>query len=100
VLFECAAASLPFMSTDVGNSVEINSWTQGGEIMKTEIDERGLSHVNVAAAVNQLQRLYVDKSLRQSMAERAHTAWQKKFSWEKITIEYEQLYKKLVNDHH
>lgn len=96
VLFECAAAGLPFLSTDVGNSAEIATWTGGGEILATDKDENGFSHVKITEAIKQLNALYENKQLREQMSQTAHKNWEEKYSWEKIALSYEALYKQLV----
>jgi|JI6StandDraft_1071083.scaffolds.fasta_scaffold02680_7 glycosyltransferase involved in cell wall biosynthesis len=95
VLFECAAAGLPFLSNDVGNAVEISKWTGGGEIIKTTFDERRFSHANIHDAVKKLNALYVDQSRRTEMASISFANWKKKYSWEVIAREYESLYQSL-----
>lgn len=97
VLFECAASKLPFLATDVGNSIEIAEWTKGGEIMATTKDEGGFSHVVVSDGIEKLNTLYYNKSKRDKMANEAFEIWKQKYSWEVIAKEYEQLYSKLVH---
>ncbi|MCE3259889.1 MAG: hypothetical protein K0S12_1530 [Bacteroidetes bacterium] len=96
VLFECAAAKLPFLATDVGNSVEIAQWTKGGEILPTTKDESGFSHVKIQEGVKMLNGIYEDRDKRERMARESHEIWKQKYSWEVITKEYEALYKKLL----
>lgn len=96
VLFESAASGLPFLSTDVGNSIEIAQWTKGGEIMPTMKDDDGFSHVVIEGGVKMLNELYIDKVKREKMGHEAFAIWQKKYSWEVITKEYEQLYLDLI----
>lgn len=96
VLFECAAAKLPFLATDVGNSVEIASWTHGGEILATQKDAGGFSHAIIEEGTKQLDELYFNSEKRKKMAAEAHQIWKEKYSWEVITKEYEQLYKDLL----
>lgn len=97
VLFECAAAKLPFISTDVGNTPEIAQWTKGGLIMPTTKDEGGFSHVKVEEGVKMLNKLYADEQQRKQMAEESFAIWKQKYSWEVITKEYEHLYLSLLN---
>ena len=96
VLFECAAAKLPFLATNVGNSVEIASWTKGGEIMATEIDNQGFSHADIEKASRKLEELYADKEKRKKMAAESFAIWNQKYSWEVIAKEYENLYNNLL----
>lgn len=96
VLFECAAAQLPFLSSDAGNSIEIAKWTKGGEIIPTIKDENGFSHVIINEGVKMLNELYVNKAKRKKMAEDSFALWKEKYSWEIITKEYEKLYFNLL----
>ena len=98
VLFECAAARLPFLASDAGNSIEISKWTGGGEILPTEKDQNGFSHVKINESVKLFERIYHDEIGRKQMAERSFEEWKKRFSWEVITKQYETLYKKLLNE--
>lgn len=97
VLFECAAAALPFMSTRVGNAAEIADWTGGGMIMPTRINDKGESYAEIKGSAKLLTRLVKDKGLRKSMGEKAQSIWRQHFTWEKISNRYELLYLKLVN---
>ena len=97
VLFESAAAKLPFLSSDAGNSKEISEWTGGGEIIPTNKDHSGYSHVDIKSGVRMLNEMYENESKRKQMANTAFINWQQKFSWEVITLEYEKLYLALLN---
>jgi glycosyltransferase involved in cell wall biosynthesis len=96
VLFECAAARLPFISTDVGNSREIAEWTAGGIITKTEKDQDGFSHAVIDDAVKNLESLLAEPQRRRQMSEQAFLNWKEKFSWEKIAQRYERMYLSLL----
>ena len=43
-----------------------------------------------------VDELIADPSRRQSLVEAGHKAWLERFTWEKITLEYEVLYERLV----
>ena len=96
VLFECAAAGLPFLATDVGNSPEIAGWTEGGVILPTTKDRNGFSHANLKGSVEALNELYRDTTKRKGLSERSFRRWRELYSWEKITLRYEKLYKDLL----
>lgn len=97
VLFEACASKTPFLATDVGNSKEIAEWTGGGEILPTDKDKQGYSHVDVAASVAVLRNLYDDELKRQKLARIGFATWRDKYSWEKITQQYIDLYQGLLN---
>jgi len=96
VLFECMASRTPFLSTDVGNAAEIAAWSRSGRILPTRRNASGDSKADIASSVKALENLQRDEPLRISMAESGFQAWQERFSWGKITAEYENLYKNLV----
>lgn len=96
VLFECAAAALPFLSTDVGNAKEIATWTGGGRIIATTKDANRYSHADIADGVRQLNELYHQPQVRKQLGQKAYEAWKAKYSWEVIAKQYETLYLKLT----
>lgn len=98
VLFECAAAKLPFLANDVGNSKEIAEWTKGGEIVSTTKNTEGFSYADIDKGVEQLDALLSNTRKLKEMAETSHLIWKEKYSWEKITLQYEQLYKQLIKN--
>ncbi len=98
VLFECAAAKLPFLSTDVGNAKEIAEWTKGGEILPTTKNQEGFSFARISEGVNSLNMIYQDEKKRKAMGQTAFENWQQKYSWEVITKQYEALYTQLLKE--
>ena len=95
VLFEAAAAGTPFLATEVGNSREIADWTGGGLIIPTT--RKGLrGAANIEAGSRQLEDLLHDDKLRERMGASARQAWKERFTWEKITRQYEELYQTLL----
>ncbi len=98
VLFESAAAGLPFISTDAGNSEEIARWTKGGLITKTYPDPEYAGQViaSLKATVKLLLRLRLNKWLRKKMGKTARAIWQERFTWQKITEQYQELYEEVL----
>jgi glycosyltransferase involved in cell wall biosynthesis len=96
VLFECAAAGLPFLSSCAGNSSEIASWTGGGEIMPSSQKENGFTEINVKESAQVLSEFCRDSKKLSEMAERARQIWKTNYTWEKIAEQYELLYKSLT----
>jgi glycosyltransferase involved in cell wall biosynthesis len=96
VLFEAMASETAFLSTDVGNAVEIAEWSNGGEILPTFIDHEGFSCAHIDQSAAQLNNLYADDPKRKKLAKQGFQAWEKKFSWEIITKRYEQMYLNLL----
>ena len=93
VLFEAMAAKIPFLTADVGNSAEIIKWSAGGELLPTDKDDAGFSHVRIAESARSLEALYNSQQKRNALAKNGHAAWKKKFTWETIAKEYESIYK-------
>ena len=95
VLFECMASKTPFLTSDVGNSVELINWSKSGILLPTDKGQhnRGLSRVDVKKSSEMLNALANDKQKREKMAEAGFNIWKEKYSWDKISLEYEKLYK-------
>lgn len=98
VLFESMAGQTAFLTTDVGNSAEIIEWTGGGVLLPTHVDASGISHVHVPAAARELEKQVTDKNGRDKLREQGYKAFLDKFTWEKITEQYDQLFKQLVEN--
>jgi len=122
VLFECMASKLPFLTTTAGNAVEIVRWSNGGEILPTKentnlenyfisktkkllkllmgkIDNNyHFCKANVNGSVKILEKLYTNKERLRQLGENGYRAWEKKFTWEKISKQYENLYEKLLKN--
>lgn len=96
VLFESMAAKTAFLVTDVGNSKEIIQWSDGGRLMATEFDRQGYSIAQVKAAASALENMYEDTGLRAKLAASGYLAVVRRFNWQKIAEEYEQLYLQLL----
>jgi len=96
VLFECMASKTPFLTTDVGNSVEIIQWSQAGELLPTLKDENGYSHAEISGSVPILENIYNDPNKRKRMEDLGFKAWQENFRWGAIAKQYYDLYLKLL----
>lgn len=96
VLFEAMASKTPFLVTDVGNAKEIIKWSNSGLLLPTTIDNQGYSHAQIKQSVNLLENIYNGSNQRLKMTRSGYQAWQKRFTWEKITRQYEKLYQSLL----
>jgi L-malate glycosyltransferase len=97
VVFEAAAAGLPFIASDVGNCREIAEWTGAGLITAgTATDQRGKTRADIGSAVALLEELGRDTAKREAMGRAGRAAWQARFTWEKITQEYLDLYDNIM----
>ncbi|MGA2298405.1 MAG: glycosyltransferase family 4 protein [FCB group bacterium] len=91
VLFECLASKTPFLATDVGNSIEIMSWSNSGIILPTR-KLFGLCWAKIKKSAKILEEIYKDTDRRETMKEAGFKAWEEKFTWSKIAKDYESLY--------
>lgn len=82
VIFESMAAGLPFITTDVG---DVRDRVEFGEIIDT-----------VPAMAQQINRWLDDPDLRTKVGTAAKKEWRAKYSWDKITDQYEALYQEIV----
>jgi glycosyltransferase involved in cell wall biosynthesis len=62
VLYEAAAAGLPFLTVPVGNAAEIAEWTRGGVVCPARNDERGYTRVDPAVLAEHISRLAGDRT--------------------------------------
>lgn len=92
VLFECMAAKLPFVSSEVGNTAEIAQWGGNGFIMPTEKDEIGWGKIKIKESAKLLEEVCSNKNKLKKMGENGYTAWKNKFTWKRIAEQYEKLY--------
>lgn len=93
VLFESAAAGLPFITVPVGNSEEIIEWTQGGVLCPATINKRGRTVVDPSVLAKEIEKLMEDPNKREKLGKNGKKNWQERFTWEKITLEYEKILK-------
>lgn len=98
VLFEAAAAGTPFFSTDVGNSIEIAQWTQGGRILPTTKSDEGMSYALVPESADLVDSWLQNPSDLEKMGRAGQESWEKKFTWKGITEQYLNLYKQLTKN--
>lgn len=96
VLFESAAAGIPFLSVDVGNAVEISKWTESGSICPSERDSRGYSRVDPAVLAEQMNDMMCHQVELREMGEKGRRNWSDRFTWEKISEQYEKVFEKLI----
>ncbi len=97
VLFEAMASKTPFLTTDVGNAKEIIKWSNSGILLPTLVNKYGNSKAKIEESVDILEHIYNSPLKRQQMAQYGFLTWKKKFTWKKITREYEKMYLKLLN---
>ena len=96
VLFESAAAGTPFLSLPVGNAVEIAEWTGGGVICQAPQDERGYTKVDSRVFGEQWAHLANNRAYLRQLGRAGKQNWAARFTWEKITSQYESVFRKVV----
>jgi L-malate glycosyltransferase len=91
VLFEAAAAGLPFLTVPVGNAEEIARWTGAGEIVPAGRDRVGNTRVSVDVLSQALARLAADREKLKRLGRQGRENWRHKYTWEAIAGRYEAI---------
>ena len=91
VLYESAAAGLPFLSVPVGNAAEIAEWTQGGVICPAPSDKNGRTTVDFQILADNISSLLKDEVLLKKLSLDGRKNWENKFTWDHISFEYEKV---------
>ena len=98
VLFESMASGLPYLASDVGNTKEITSWSGGGKILPTQI-RNDYSYADIIKSATILEDLINNPAERERLGSSGRKAWADKFTWQKISVQYEQLFEDLLIKH-
>lgn len=98
VLFESAAAGTPFLTVDVGNAVEIAEWTEAGVVCSSRVDAKGYTRVDEEVLAKSMATLMQQKDMLDTLGAAGRQNWSERFSWEKIIVQYEQLFYQLIKD--
>jgi len=96
VLFEAAAAGVPFIASSAGNSAEIAQWTGDGIIVKSNPTANGRVEADRKDALWQTTLLAFNPFRRRRMGKLGHENWKKDYTWAKITNDYLALYESLL----
>jgi glycosyltransferase involved in cell wall biosynthesis len=97
VLFEAMASRTPFITTDCGNAREIIGWSGSGLLMQTVFDDAGWGDGDPDDLAHKIEVLMIDDARRAAMAEAGHAAWRDRFTWDKLALEYEKVYRSAVD---
>jgi glycosyltransferase involved in cell wall biosynthesis len=92
VLFESMASKTAFLTSEVGNAKEIITWSNAGRLMPTLKMPNGLSTVDIKKSAVQLENMIKNKEEIAKMAALGNEAFKRKFTWDRISKEYEELY--------
>lgn len=96
VLFESVAAGTPFLTVDVGNALEIAEWTGAGLACPSMRDARGYTYVDESVLGQKMGGLMTEPELLSELANVGRRNWREKFTWEKVSMRYESLFRELV----
>ena len=95
VLFEAAAAGLPFLSVSVGNVTEIVEWTKGGVLCPSKTNNNGYTSVDVAVLSEQIELLLNNKDEMLRLGRNGRATWKIFFNWDVISTQYETIFLRL-----
>jgi glycosyltransferase involved in cell wall biosynthesis len=96
VLFESAAAGVPFVASAAGNSSEIAKWTGGGVIVKSDKMPYGRVAADLNDAILQISKLAYSPLRRRALGRTGRRNWEQKYTWEILAKKYEKLYLSLL----
>lgn len=91
VLFEAAAAGLPFLTVPVGNAEEIAEWTGAGEIVPAGRDRVGNTRVSADVLSRAMAGLAADRERLLTLGRQGRESWRRNYTWEKIVGRYEEI---------
>jgi glycosyltransferase involved in cell wall biosynthesis len=91
VLFESAAAGLPFLSVPVGNAAEIADWTGGGIICPASVDKKGYTRVDSKVLAKHMKDAMNSHDLLKELGQTGYKSWKEKYSWDRIVVQYESI---------
>lgn len=98
VLFESAAAGTPFLTVPVGNSEEIANWTGAGIVCPAVRDAKGYTRVDPAVLARFMSEVIKNEETLKMMGSKGRKNWQEKFTWEKISKQYEKIFLQLLEE--
>ncbi|WP_300156624.1 glycosyltransferase family 4 protein [Solidesulfovibrio sp.] len=91
VLYEAAAAGLPFVTVPVGNSAEIARWTGGGWLCPAPVDRWGYTRVRPRELARHMRRAMTDPARLDSLGAAGRANWREHFTWDVISRRYEAI---------
>lgn len=97
VLFEAAAAGVPFLASQAGNAAEIAEWTRGGWTIPGRRDAQGREWPDIRQGAKLLDALLEDPPRARAAGERGRAAWQAGFTWQQAAERYVAAYRELLD---
>lgn len=98
VLFEAAAAGLPFLSVSVGNAAEISEWTGGGIVCPAEVGRDGYTEVDPTMLAAHIEALSSQPDVLERLGAAGRQAWERRFSWKVIARDYERILTQCIGE--
>ncbi|HYJ18517.1 MAG TPA: glycosyltransferase family 4 protein [Burkholderiales bacterium] len=96
VLYEAAAAGLPFLTAPVGNAAEIAEWTGAGVVYPATIDADGHTQVDVHELAAHISRLAREPGTLARLGEIGRRNWEAQFTWDRISRLYEAVFEECL----
>jgi glycosyltransferase involved in cell wall biosynthesis len=91
VLYEAAAAGLPFVTVPVGNAVEIAAWTGAGVLCPAPVDATGFTRVDPSVLSKAMTTLMADPDGLAALGATGRERWSRYFTWQRIAERYEAI---------
>ncbi|MES2209894.1 MAG: glycosyltransferase family 4 protein [Chloroflexota bacterium] len=96
VLFEAAAAGLPFLTVPVGNAAEIAERTGGGMVCPAPRDSQGYTRVDPAVLAKHISSLAENPELLDTLGREGRRSWSAEYTWDIVSRRYETLFARLI----
>lgn len=100
VLFEAAAAGVPFLASPAGNAAEIAKWTGGGFVCPAAQQASGHVLVDPQLLARALTRAVSNGQCLGAIGERARLRWRERFAWDRIIVQYEDVINSAIQHAH
>jgi L-malate glycosyltransferase len=96
VLYEAAAAGLPFLTAPVGNAAEIADWTGAGVVYPGMVDGQGHTQVDVRELATHISRLAREPDTLARLGASGRRNWEAQFTWDRISRLYEAVFQECL----
>jgi starch synthase len=98
VLFEAMAGGTAFLSSDAGNSSEIEKWSGGGWILPCTRRPNRWVNIDIPASIKLFEKICADKKQLVEKGNSGKQAWKKSYTWSHIADQYLELYRKISSN--
>lgn len=89
VLYEAAAAGLPFLTVPVGNAEEIARWTGAGVVCPAFKDARGYARAEPSVLARHIEEILGNPKRLQELGIAGRRSFEQRFNWGTIAKQYE-----------